>query len=214
MALEATHIRFALDVQKKYGPVDIPKYMAGAIYPDSRYVTGIDRNLTHLEEDDREKLLQSDFGKGWHAHLVCDDVQYAVTKELFPDIFQLKMGNGNVGWVKHTALKVLQDMDDVQRFDIGAFLPLLSYVENPNGEDTVKLRAYNEIFVKMYGKPFAMTIRHAHEMWVQFGIGEKLADEISRQAEAYAKDPQVMHLVMKIYPEVIARTLSEKVQRV
>ena len=205
MALEATHIRFALDVREKYKPLDFGKYVAGAIYPDSRYVTGIDRKLTHLDVSDREKLLQSDFGKGWHAHLVCDDVQWAVTKELFPEIFQLKMGNGNEGWVQHTALKVLQDMDDVQRFDIGAVLPLLSYVENPNGEDKIKLRAYNEIFVKMYEKPLALTIRHAHEMWLEFGIGEELADKISRQAEAYAKDAHVMGLLSKIYPEVLSR---------
>ena len=47
MAFTATHIKFALDFKDKYDIKDLSHYLSGAIYPDSRYVTGIDRNLTH-----------------------------------------------------------------------------------------------------------------------------------------------------------------------
>ncbi|MDO8620253.1 MAG: hypothetical protein Q7R64_02800 [bacterium] len=203
MALEATHIRFALDMQKKYAPKDIQKYVAGAIYPDSRYVMGIDRNLTHLKESDREKLLQSDFGKGWHSHLLCDDVQYAVTKELFPEVFTEKVQHGSEGWVKHSALKVLQDMDDVRQFAIGSFLPFLEHLENPNGEEVAKLHAYSQTFVTMYADSTIPTLNDYYEMWRKWGIGEDLALQIRRQVEVYARDAKVMTLISKIYPEAL-----------
>lgn len=41
MALEGTHIRFALDVGDKYNIKDLGKYISGTLYPDSRYITGI-----------------------------------------------------------------------------------------------------------------------------------------------------------------------------
>lgn len=41
MALEATHLRFALDLLPKLEVKDINDYLAGSIYPDSRYTTGI-----------------------------------------------------------------------------------------------------------------------------------------------------------------------------
>ena len=49
MALEATHMRFALDLKNKYQVRNIKKYIVGTIYPDSRYLSGIDRTLTHSE---------------------------------------------------------------------------------------------------------------------------------------------------------------------
>ncbi len=207
MALEATHIRFALDMQEKYKPTDVGKYVAGAIYPDSRYVTGIDRHLTHLEEGDREKLLQSDFGKGWHAHLVCDDVQYEVTKELFPEVFEVKMGHGSEGWVKHSALKVLQDVDDVRQFDLRSFLPFLEHSENPNGEDATKLQAYNRMFALMYAGGTIPTLNEYYEMWRKWGIGDDLAGQIIRQVETYATDEKIIDIIGQIYTKTLVHAL-------
>ncbi len=207
MALEATHIRFALDMQVKYNPTDVGKFIAGAIYPDSRYVTGIDRTLTHLGESDREKLLQSDFGKGWHAHLVCDDVQYEVTKELFPEVFVVKMGHGSEGWVRHCALKVLQDMDDVRQAPIGSFLPYLEHLENPNGEDIAKLRAYSQTFTRMYVDSATPTLNDYYEMWRKWGIGDRLALQIRHQVETYASDAGVMRQIEHIYTKALLRAL-------
>ncbi|MDO8594127.1 MAG: hypothetical protein Q7R93_01250 [bacterium] len=208
MALEATHIRFALDLQKKYEPTDLRKYVSGAIYPDSRYVTGIDRHLTHLDRLTREKLLSSgDFGKGWHAHLVCDDIQYEVTKELLPEVFKEKSAFGKETWIRHSALKVLQDMGDVRRFDIANYLASLDYIENPNGEDTAVLQTYNKIFQKMYVAPATLTLNEYYDMWREWKIGDDFSGQIRRQAEEYAKDERVMKLVSKIYAEVLGRTL-------
>ena len=208
MALEATHIRFALDLQKKYAPVDIRTYIAGTVYPDSRYVTGVDRHLTHITGDAREKLLSlGDFGKGWHAHLLCDNIQYEVTKELFPETFAEKSGQGSEGWVKHSALKLLQDIDDLSFFAIKDFLPFLDYVHNPNGEDMAVLRAYHETFRKFYSQNRISTFDDYYDMWKLWGVGDELASRMRRYAESYAQDKTVMQNLKKIYPQVISRAL-------
>ena len=47
MGLEATHIRFALDLKEDLDAKDLNKYLSGAIYPDSRHVTKLERKVTH-----------------------------------------------------------------------------------------------------------------------------------------------------------------------
>ena len=68
MALQATHIKFALDLQAKYNVKNLEKYISGANYPDSRFLTGVGREKTH--DLDSLELLDSDFKKGWHNHLI------------------------------------------------------------------------------------------------------------------------------------------------
>lgn len=71
MSLEATHIRFALDLKDEYKIKDIKKYISGTVYPDSRYITGIDRNLTHYNDILKPEFAKDDFKKGWQVHQIC-----------------------------------------------------------------------------------------------------------------------------------------------
>ena len=206
MALEATHIRFAVDLQKKYGIKDPARYISGSIYPDSRYVTKIDRMATHPEDYMSWDLKRiDDFKKGWHAHLMADQIQFDVTRELLPQVFVGSQGQGGERWIKHTALKILQDLDDVKKFDITYYLPFLDHPENPNGENIKTIKQYNAMFQKMYAKPEVMSIDGCYEMWRQFGIGDELAVKLKLQAEAYASDKVVMDAVPQIYPLMLAK---------
>lgn len=208
MALEATHIRFALDLKDKYGVQDIERYVSGTIYPDSRYVTKIDRMATHPEDYrawDMKRI--HDFKKGWFAHLLADDIQWGITKELLPQVFEGSQGQGGERWIKHTAIKILQDLDDVRKFDIKHYLPLLSHVENPNGEDIKMLEQYNQIFPKMYADPDKANIDNCYEMWKAFGIDDELANKVKLQAEEYSRDSAVMDVVAKIYPAMLLKAL-------
>ena len=62
MSLQITHIRFALDLHKELNITSLDQYISGTIYPDSRYMTGIDRSLTHSDTlltqfDSEDQLL-------------------------------------------------------------------------------------------------------------------------------------------------------------
>ncbi len=206
MALEATHIRFALDLKDKLGVSDVCQYLSGTIYPDSRYVTGIDRNLTHPRGlFERKHTELSDFEKGWLAHLICDDIQYKLTMERFPEIAQMQEGQGNGRWINHTALKILQDMDDVKKFDIKSHLYCLEYVENPNGEDMAKISEYNSIFPAIYEDSETMDIESYYEMWSKFNIGDDLVNKLRESVERQRQQPQTVELVRGLYDEMLDR---------
>lgn len=207
MALEATHIRFALDIKDKFGVQDINKYLSGSIYPDSRYPTGIDRTLTH---DDRQMTpafwLDDDFRKGWAAHLVYDKIQFAVHTNLFADI--LMETNPQItkeqDWIIRSALKIVQDLSDIQAFDIKSHLSALDYIENPNGEDVRVVRDYNTLCKQIYSKAPDVTIADLREMWVAWGVSNQHAQAMEQWAQRIQSDPDLYDRVCNTY----ARTLE------
>lgn len=204
MALEATHIRFALDLKDKYQVKNLKKYIIGTIYPDSRYVTGVGRLLTHpTDYFDWHWEIADDFKKGWLIHLLADKIQYRVTKEILPDVFNGATGQGSEVWIKHSAIKNLLDLDDIKKFDIKHYLPYLAYAENPNGEDIEKIREYNQIFAKMYSDLLKVNINSYCEMWKKIGIGDELALKIKAQTENYSKNNEIMEAVGKIYQKML-----------
>ncbi|MEK7102418.1 MAG: hypothetical protein AAB912_02170, partial [Patescibacteria group bacterium] len=104
MPLEATHIKFALDVQDKYSVQDVGKYLSGTIYPDSRYVTKIDRALTHGDYLLSPDFAIDDFKRGWATHFVCDKLFNKITDKNFPEYFneQTRAGSETEWWINKT----------------------------------------------------------------------------------------------------------------
>ncbi len=210
MALEATHMRFALDLKDHFGIKNVCEYLSGTIYPDSRYVSGIDRNLTHPRDlFERKHTELTDFEKGWLVHLMCDDIQFKLTMEKFPEIQKMEEGQGNGRWVNHTALKILQDLDDVKKFDIKSHLSCLEYVANPNGEDIEKVKEYNAIFPQMYADPSNVTIDSAYVMWEKFGIGIELVEQLKESTERQGNDPQTIEHLSTLYDEMLDRAKEQ-----
>lgn len=201
MALEATHIRFALDLKDVYEVRDVDAFVSGAVYPDSRYVTGIDRLATHPDDYLHDPMFRaSDFKKGWHAHLLGDTVQGSGMTKLLP---MVKSGPGEESWIERTAIKILQDIDDVNKFAIADFLPSLAHVENPNGEDMDVMRGYNKLFENTYKDPANTSIDDLYEMWAAFGVGDELRARVKETAERFAQDSAVMEGVKNLYDTML-----------
>lgn len=209
MALEATHIRYALDTKDRFGVQDETKYVSGSIYPDSRYPTGVDRTCTHDNSQmEKEFWHDDDFRKGWSSHLLYDQIQYTVHGEWFADI--LKEENpemtGEEDWIIRTALKILQDIDDIQHFDIKNHLKALSHVETPNGEDEAKVRAYNQLFVGIYSKAPDVSIEDLEKMWVDWSVPTETAAKMREKSYEIQADEELMKKVRAIYDETVNRT--------
>jgi DNA-binding Lrp family transcriptional regulator len=139
MALLGTHIRFALDIKDSFDVKNIDKYISGTVYPDSRYLTKIDRKITHWTDVYDENFCKNDdFKKGWITHLIYDRIQADIFKEIFPELFD-KFGNEKLvispeNWVIRSSLKMFQDLDDISKFEIKNYLKCLEYSETPNNE--------------------------------------------------------------------------------
>lgn len=209
MALEATHLRFANDLKDRLGVNDHERYYFGAIYPDSRYVTKVKRRLTHPDDYMSWNLEDADdFKKGWHTHLLCDKLHGEILKEWLPEMFvgEDPMPKGPI-WQRHTALKILRDIDDAQRFDLAATLSLLTTraMITSNGEDADQISSYVAMIKETYADPSAYGIEHCFHLWQSLGVGDELALRVKGLAEEYNQDVHILATLERVYPELMKR---------
>jgi hypothetical protein len=207
MSLEATHIRFALDIIDRYEIDDVAQYISGAVYPDSRYMTRIDRQLTHHADLLLPSFADTDFKKGWQSHYLCDALQNKIKKTVFPEIAFAKDFDEN-DWVVSTAIKIIEDIDDMQRFDLQACLPALDYAANPNGENLARVREYNQVIRDIYLGKAACEIDDYRPVFQAFGIGQELADRIIEQAKAFRDNKDSLEKIRSIYDLMIAEATA------
>jgi hypothetical protein len=201
MALEGTHIRFALDMKDKYQVTDLGKYLSGAVYPDSRYTTGVVRAITHPKDFLNWDVLKlDDFRKGWYVHLLYDKLQSDIMLRDIPQVLE-KGSEGLEYWYRISAIKTLQDIDDIQKFDLRSYLHYLDYVENPNGEDIEEVRRYNQNFQKAYLNP--PSIENSIQMWLLLGVSKEREDKVQEWSIIYSQDEKVMQAVRKLYDETL-----------
>lgn len=179
MALEATHLRFAFALKDDLGVRDSEKFAAGAVYPDTRYLTGIDRRLTHDFGYFSRRPELSDFEKGWLSHLLGDRVFRRVAEDKFPDLFL--SDELEERWVAGTAVKIIQDVFDAGSFDLPAILPLLDYYELHFHEDERKVVEYQRIIRKTYEKKAKITAEDDLWMWEQLGTSSRNLSRLRRK---------------------------------
>lgn len=209
MACQATHIKFALDLQNKYNIQDLNKFLSGVSYPDSRYVTNIGREMTH--DLSRVVLPKNDFEKGWHNHLVCDLTQKDSINSLLPDDFNdvhRQNTHGSDLWIKRTVVKIIQEIEIYQTFDVQPYLSALDYVENHNGEDIGLLEKSNKIIQDIYGNKKNITLNDMLDLNRALGFSEELLEQIKKETEKIMADSRLVSIIQSLYPEMIE--LAEK----
>jgi hypothetical protein len=205
MPLEATHIRFALDLQNKYKIKDLGRYLAGTIYPDSHYFTGIDRELVHSNRFLLPEFATDDFNMGWQVHQICDLVfDTIVKKRLFSNLFSINHYLYNEqNWIILTALKAIQDMNDVQLFDIQKYLELIQYAYNPNGEDIAGVDNYNKIVINRYKNKTFITVEENIDVLLKLGVKFSLCEQIRVKTEEFLQNQKLLDSIKLIYGEMV-----------
>ncbi len=205
MAFAATHMRFALDLKDEYRVRDVKKYIAGTIYPDSRYVTGLDRNLTHGEDMLKPAFARDDFRKGWQVHELCDMVQYFLFTKTVPALAGYSVsGWPEDKWLDFTAAKIVEDVEDAQKYDIEFCLSCLDYAANPNGENIEDVKRYNRAVIACYHRKSAVTPGDIYEFWTGLGLGRELGGKIKRRTEKLLQDAESVAAIGAIYDRIIA----------
>jgi hypothetical protein len=137
MAMQATHVLCALELEKYLGIEDQAQYLSGVIYPDSRYMCKIDRDLTHNPNlVIKDALFGSDFEKGCTAHVLYDVLQ----RKYIYDIFNIPHKHTMIGysdlWFKVSAAKYIEDIHSFKLlqnrgFSFTSIIP----TQCPNNED-------------------------------------------------------------------------------
>ncbi len=210
MPLAATHIRFAVDVMDAVPVTDLDAYVSGTIYPDSRYITGLQRSLTHSAELIPGFLRGADdFKKGWAVHLVCDREMKRLAYENFPEFFAHEDVQGtNDAWVSITAVKVLQDVEVLKDFSIIPYLSGLDHVENPNYEDLTAMTRYNNIFKKAYSTASANTPEMRYDVWTLLGLDAAIKEKIQHRVEVFRSDTSIMERISGLYVKMLSAAES------
>jgi|WetSurMetagenome_2_1015567.scaffolds.fasta_scaffold103610_1 hypothetical protein len=149
MPLQASHIKFALEIKDDLKVKDLSKYITGAVYPDSRYVTKIDRLLTHDKGlIDKDFIGDDDFRKGWIAHVISDKAYYRRIKAMFPE----ESRDEDEKWYElNTAIKVIGDIRAAAQIGIAKYLPLIAEMGAPNGEDESLIEKHQAVMKDLYG---------------------------------------------------------------
>lgn len=205
MSLEATHIKFALDVKEKFNVVDVQKYLVGTIYPDSRYISGIDRTLTHNDRLLDPDFMQTDFNKGWAVHYLCDRAGNRAMDELLPDL-QIGLTERSAGtewWVRATAIKNIQDILVLTECNIQPYLPMLDYVHNPNNEPRERVQEYNRLIQELYTKQEKFTEAETKKFWERLGVGSELVERVAQCTKKYQADSEYMDRIKELYPRML-----------
>ncbi len=205
MALQGTHIKFAIDLQDYYSPSNLQSYIAGAVYPDTRYITKTPRNLTHPSDFDQWDINTiSDFAKGWHSHLACDEIQSQIYIEKFSSLFSYdNMHTGDDDWVSLTAVKILQDLNDIANFKINEFLPDVKFAELQNGESRELIDKFYALIQNSYSNPNELSIESYHPLLVEIGLPFELATRVTDKASEFSKDDELMERLNSAYAEMI-----------
>lgn len=207
MALEGTHVRFALDLMPVLKIGDLGAYCAGAVYPDTRYVTRVDRDVTHGPECPHDPFAEgfTDFQRGWASHLLYDhEAGGAMKKFLSPELGPL--AQGSAAWVEFTAMKVVEDMEAVRsRPDVLEYLQKLSMPTSPSGEPLEKLQYHFSVTAKLYQT--VPSLEGYRQWFVDIGAPEEFATGIVDRARAMLSDAEYSANLTAIYQRTLGAAL-------
>jgi hypothetical protein len=200
MALPATHIRFALDLLHRFPIENVAQYISGALYPDSRWLTGVDRVMSHADRYLEPDFPDSEYTFGIHIHCVCDSVQTYAFEAWLPDMHGLE---DQARWLYLSAAKMIQDRFDMQQFDLQAYLPFLDYAENPNHENIDRVKAFNRIIQNSYNNKKTLGFQDYYNLWIHVGLSPDTAGEMVREMEHMDKDEPLVRSINRSYDEML-----------
>ena len=203
MALEATHMRFALDVKKMCNIENIAEYIQGTVYPDSRYVSGISRELTHSNEFLKKEFAINDFKIGWQIHLLCDKIQRQIFHQNIPGFNKLQHeGFEENQWVNFAAAKIVADIGVVQSFDIQSMLEYLNSEFCPNNENVSLIRKNNEIMFDLYGDKKVPSIDDYMNMWSKFNVSDELSKKVKEKTNQFMNN-EFKEIIWSCYDKML-----------
>ena len=207
MALPATHIRFALDLKDRFPVENVARYISGTLYPDSRWLTGVDRLKSHDHRYLEPDFWDSEYTLGIHIHCMCDSIQEHIFASSLPGLQNLE---DQARWLRLSAAKMIQDRFDMQQFDIQSCLPFLEYAENPNHENIDSVKAFNRIIQNSYKDKNALDSQDYFNLWIQVGLSADTAGEMVREMEGMATDNITVRAIEDSYGKMIGRMAAQQ----
>ena len=201
MALPATHIRFALDLVDHLPVGSRQAYLAGTLYPDTRWLTGLGREATHAEIHLQPRFATSDFRWGWHVHCRCDQIQATLMEQYFLELTEF---DDERRWVYMSALKMIQDSDDRGAVDMTRETASLTPVETPHNEDPDRIKAYYDGVREIYAGKSQMPPENYRRLWRMVGLAPERLDAIMQDMARIIADSAKVERIRGLFPRMCA----------
>ncbi|WP_319524054.1 hypothetical protein [uncultured Desulfosarcina sp.] len=202
MALPATHIRFAVTLAEQLGVANLPAYLSGTLYPDSRWLTGLEREHTHDRRFLEPGFATDDFSLGWHIHCVCDHIQGGIHGDLFDGLLQL---SPDERWIRVSAAKAVQDANDAAKCEISRYLPLLTDNRTPNGESGEGVGAYLELVSRVYSRGVLPAWSDYAALWAGVGLDRQRIARIQEEVERIMADEISVNNLYDVFEQMVHR---------
>jgi hypothetical protein len=201
MALPATHLRFAAAVAEELDVTDRKAFFSGTLYPDSRWVTGVDRGLTHDRRFLDPGFPTDDFTLGWHVHCVCDHIQGRIHARL---LRPLPERDSDARWVLMAAAKLVQDMHDAARGDLGDHLTLLGDCRAPNDESSSDIGTYFGFVRRAYHRLTTPRWDDYAGLWDDVGLDPALISKVDEKTRWILADTVLVSKLQGSFDEMVA----------
>lgn len=208
--MQATHVRFALELEDIIGVKDRELYLSGAMYPDSRYITGVDRQKTHdYSIEVKDLLTGTDFEKGWKTHVIYDKLQDAILRT---DLFHITDPTplSSPGWFQISAAKLIEDMESCRILGSKTDLLVgLRSADRPYNESKVDLCAWYDAQSEVYRRGCAT--RKNYQPIFDFFKDSKpeVVHGWLEEYERQTKDSKLVGQILTIYDQVKQRVTTE-----
>jgi hypothetical protein len=211
MPLQATHIKFALELKDFFRVEDLGKYIAGAVYPDSRYFTKIDRLLTHSKDSvDRRFFARNDFRQGWVSHIITDKSYYQEVKIKFPEESKPE---DEKWYALNTAIKIVNDLKCAGNLDMAYFLKFFDLIEPANNENEKLMQKHISALKDLYGKK-SLSIDDYAKMLAAAGIEKFIIGEIAANCQKILADKDAMEKINDLFDnKVMSRIRADWLPR-
>ena len=206
MALPATHIRFAIAIADRLDVSDERAYLSGTLYPDSRWLTGIDRKRTHDRRFLEPDFPSDDFTLGWQAHCQCDRIQGDIHAGLLDGLSGMTSDDR---WVRISAAKVVQDMNDAAEGDLDAHLPMLTHSRNPNEESGEDVAAYLNLVRWAYRRHATLRWSDYVGLWNGVGLDRRRISHMERQVHRILADDALAAQLHGTFERMVDRWARE-----
>lgn len=206
MALPATHIRFAVALAEHLSVAAMPAYLSGTLYPDSRWMTGLEREHTHGRRFLERDFASDDFSLGWHIHCSCDRIQGDIHGDLLGDLSQL---SPDERWIRVSAAKAVQDANDAAMGKIQRHLSQLTDNRTPNGESVEGVSAYLELVGRVYRRNVQPAWSDYAALWAGVGLDRQRISRIEKQVGRIMGDETLVNTLYDAFQEMVHRWRQE-----
>ncbi|MEA3464370.1 MAG: hypothetical protein U9R14_04865 [Patescibacteria group bacterium] len=106
-------------------------------------------------------------------------------------------------WIIATATKIIQDIKDVQCFNLQKYLKCLEYADNPNNEDINDIKKYNQIIIDLYKNKRIILVEDYYQMCFALGINKKIGLKVKKKTEEILKNKELVKVIESIYGEML-----------